>query len=358
MSRALLSGYAPLLAALFAPRVKSGSHDEILSLYIAHHNPARHMKTLLLACMVGFTVLLSSGYERVPDSSDSPTEAAAPKEFEDPILLAETETYTEAPVLDEQGNIYISEPYRGPITRVTPDGEVSVWAETEGANGHRILEDGSHLVCDRVRRAVLKLDENGQEMAVAASTCGEAALRHPNDIVLDARGGFYFTDPRRGQDDPIGRVCYVDAQGQSHIVAQWEGFPNGITLSPDGDVLYVAEFSRNEILRFPITAPGEVGPESLFAQLPQGEGVSLFGPDGIMFGPEGYLYVAHFGMGTIHVLNAQGELVRSLPAGEKNAWSSNLAFGGPNLRTLYITGNPGPNPQENGVLYKLDLQVR
>jgi gluconolactonase len=74
-----------------------------------------------------------------------------------------------------------------------------------------------------------------------------------------------------------------------------------------------------------------------------------------MFGPEGNLYVAHFGVGKIQVLNSQGELVRSVPAGEKNAWSSNVAFGGPNLRTLYITGNPGPNPREKGVLYKLDL---
>jgi gluconolactonase len=172
-------------------------------------------------------------------------------------------------------------------------------------------------------------------------------LRSPNDIVLDARGGFYFTDPG-GQDDPIGRVCYVDARGQPRIAAQWEGFPNGITLSPDGNVLYVAAFSRNEIIRFPVTAPGEVGPESLFAPLPQPEGVSLFGPDGIMFSPEGNLYVAHFGVGTIHVLNARGELVRSLPAGEKNAWSSNVAFGGPDRRTLYITGNPGPNPREKG----------
>jgi len=300
-------------------------------------------------------VVLSSEYERVSDSLEFPAEAATINVPEEPVLLAETETYTEAPVLDEHGNVYISEPYRGPITRVTSDGEVSIWAETEGANGHRIREDGSHLVCDRARSAVLELDENGQEIAVAASTCGDAALRHPNDIVLDARGGFYFTDPRRGEDDPIGRVCYVDAQGQSHIVAQWEGYPNGITLSPDGDVLYVAEFSRNEIIRFPVVAPGEVGPESQFAQLPRPEDVSLFGPDGIMFGPEGHLYVAHFGMGAIHVLNAQSELVRSLPAGEKNSWSSNIAFGGANRRTLYITGNPGPNPQEKGVLYKLNL---
>ncbi len=264
----------------------------------------------------------------------------------EPVEVGSTPSYNEAPVFDKEGNLYVSEPYRGPVTRITPTGESSVWAALEGANGHRILEDGNHLVCDRIRKVILKLDPNGEVIGEAASDCGGKPLRGPNDLVLDVYSGFYFTDPRN-QEDSIGRVGYVDSSGKSHLVIEWVGYPNGIALRADGKVLYVANSFKNEIWSYPVLSSGKVGAQEVFAKLPEG-GL----PDGITFDGEGNLYVAHYGMGEVQVLNPKGELIRSLPAGQKRV--SNVAFGGPEGNQLYMTGCPN-ELQETGFVYKLDL---
>ncbi|MDZ4698179.1 MAG: SMP-30/gluconolactonase/LRE family protein [Rhodothermales bacterium] len=313
------------------------------------------MKTRIVALFVGVLLLINSGCQPGAEPSATISQAVADSETVKPVLLAEVGTFSESPVFDKEGNIYVSEPYGGPITRVTPTGEVSTWAETKGANGHRILEDGTHLVCDRVRSAVLRLDPDGNEIGLAASSCGDHPLRAPNDLALDQHGGFYFTDPSGSQEDPVGRICYVDAEGDSHWLAEWEGFPNGIAVSPDERTLYVAEFNRNEILTFPIESPGKIGAESLLTKLPEKEGVPLFGPDGMAFGPDGNLFVAHFGMGEIHVLSKEGKVIRTIDLGDDSAWSSNLNFGAAGSQSLYVTGNSGPDPSMPGFLYRLKL---
>lgn len=226
-----------------------------------------------------------------------------------------------------------------------------MWAALEGANGHRILEDGNHLVCDRIQKVILKLDPNGEVIGEAASDCGGKPLRGPNDLVLDAYGGFYFTDPRH-QEDSIGQVGYVDSSGKSHLVVEWVGYPNGIALRADGKVMYVAVFDKNEIWAFPINSPGNVGPKELFVDLPDGEAEEIVGPDGITFDGTGNLYDAHFGMSHVQVIDPKGELIRSLPAGQKRV--SNVVFGGPEGDQLYMTGCPN-KIMETGYVYKLDL---
>lgn len=272
----------------------------------------------------------------------------------EPIEIARTPTYNENPVIDDKGNLYVSEPYRGPITKITAEGETSIWSETEGAIGHKIRSDGTHIVLDRVRKEVLSLDSNGEELAVITNKCGDLPLRAPNDLTLDSHGGFYFTDPRvRKENEPIGRVCYVDAMNQSHIVAEWEGMYNGIVLSTDGKILYVAASTVNEIWSYKVQAPGEIGPKELFAKLPEGEDEGFCGPDGITIDDEGNLYVAHFGKGEIQVLNPNGELIHSLPGGQRNV--SNVVIGGAERNQLFITGCPG-EILETGIVYMLDFQ--
>ena len=313
------------------------------------------MKTSLLGLIISAILLLNSGCQPGSDSSDAMPEAVASSEPGQPILLATVETYTEAPVIDKDGNAYISEPYRGPITKITPSGEVSIWSETEGANGHLIREDGSHLVCDRVRKEVLILNEMGEETGVAASTCGEHALRGPNDLALDSNGGLYFTDPSAGQDEPIGRVCYVDPNGESMLVAEWEGYPNGIGLSVDENELYVAASSKNALLSFAIESPGEVGPEKVLTDLPGKEDGSGTAPDGFKVASNGDIYLAHWRSGAVHVINSEGELINTISVSNKDAWTSNVTLAGPDEKTLYVTGNPGPKADTTGFLYKIEL---
>ncbi|HEY1065854.1 MAG TPA: SMP-30/gluconolactonase/LRE family protein, partial [Pirellulales bacterium] len=147
--------------------------------------------------------------------------------------------YCEGVVFDHAGNGYAS--YAKYIEKFSVDGRHDVWAETGAPNGHKILADGTHLVCDASQHGVLKLDANGKQIGFAAKECDGKPLRGPNDLSLDtANGGFYFTDPG-GSDlkNPIGTVHYVDAQGVTHLVADGLAFPNGIALRPDGKTLLV-----------------------------------------------------------------------------------------------------------------------
>ena len=313
------------------------------------------MKTSFFVLIASSILLINLGCEPSSESSDDMTEAMASSEPGEPILLTDAPSYTEGPVIDKDGNIYISEPYRGPITKITPAGEVSTWSETEGGNGHIIRENGSHLVCDHVRKEVIMLDENGQETGVAASSCGEHALRGPNDLVLDSEGGFYFTDPMGGEDEPMGRVCYVDASGESHMVAEREEYLNGIGLSPDGSVLYVAGSLTNVLFSYSVESPGQVGPEEVFVNLPEREDGTDVGPDGITVDDNGNIYVAHFRNNSVQVVNAQGELINTIAVVSKDAWISNVVLGGPNKSSMYVTGNPGPKVDTTGFLYKIEL---
>ncbi|HEY0100794.1 MAG TPA: SMP-30/gluconolactonase/LRE family protein, partial [Pyrinomonadaceae bacterium] len=151
------------------------------------------------------------------------------------VKVVEVPGYTEGVVIDRDGAIYISDVYNGTIYRIGADGTARSWAQTGAPNGHKILPDGTHLVCDGKERAVLRLDSAGKIMGKASSESEGKPLRAPNDLTLDPRGGFYFTDPGGSNvENPIGTVHYVDTRGQTHLVAGGLAFPYGIALRPDG----------------------------------------------------------------------------------------------------------------------------
>ena len=106
-----------------------------------------------------------------------------------PVKVAEVAGYTEGVVVGRGGEVYVSDVYHGRIYRVGADGEARVWAETGAPNGHKILADGTHLVCDGKERAVLRLDAGGRVVGKAASEYDGKPLRAPNDLTLDPRGG-------------------------------------------------------------------------------------------------------------------------------------------------------------------------
>ncbi|HEX8201113.1 MAG TPA: SMP-30/gluconolactonase/LRE family protein [Isosphaeraceae bacterium] len=273
-----------------------------------------------------------------------------PAETVMPVEVLRTGDYSEGVVVDHEGNLYFS--HGRIITKLTPDGNASTWAETGAPNGHKVLADGTHLVCDASHHAVLHLDVDGKQMAPAAAASDGQPLRGPNDLTLDPSGGFYFTDPGgSGLPNPIGTVHYVDPRGLTHTVATGLAFPNGIVLRPGGRELLVGESQQNRILAYPVLAPGKLGESKVLAQLPaKGDGQTDNQPDGMALDDEGNLYVAHYGMRQVQVVSPRGEVIRRYPGG--NLTTSNVAFAGPGLDQLYVTGG------EPGTLYRLDLGVR
>lgn len=273
------------------------------------------------------------------------------------VKLFEVEHYCEGVVFDHQGQGYISE--GDTIHQFTVAGQHKVWAKTGAPNGHKILANGEHLVCDASQHAVLRLSAEGKMLEPAAKECDGKPLRGPNDLCLDAaHNGFYFTDPGgSGINHLIGTVHYVDAQGKVHLLDDGLAFPNGIVLTPDGKRLYVAESQKNRVLVYDVKGPGRVGMRRVFTELPMKNpmtGQVDNQPDGMTLDAAGNLYIAHYGMREVQVLNPQGKIVARYPGG--NLTTSNVAFGGPKHDQLFVTGGLDVEKGRGGV-FRLDLGV-
>jgi gluconolactonase len=266
-----------------------------------------------------------------------------------PVEVIRTGDYTEGVVVDHEGSLYFS--HAKVVTKVTGDGSASTWAQTGSPNGHKILADGTHLICDASRHALLHLDAAGKELKPAATESDGQPLRGPNDLTLDpASGGVYFTDPATSNEThPDGTIHYLDRHGVCHTVARDLAFPNGIALRPGGKELLVAESKHNRILAFPVLEPGKLGKFRVLIDLPRkGTGQIDNQPDGIALDAEGNLFVAHFGMRQVQVVSPLGKLIRRYPGG--NLTTSNVAFAGPEMNQLYMTGG------DPGGLFRLDLE--
>ena len=298
------------------------------------------MKSMVLTLLLTVSALAQSGL---------PAQTAVT-----PVKIAEVPGYCEGIVFDRAGQAYVSDTQHGTIYKISPDGKTAVWASTPAPNGHKILADGTHLVADK--GAVLHLDANGKKLRDASSESGGKPLRSPNDISIDPKGGFYFTDPGgSGVEKPIGTVHYVDPQGKTHTIADGLAFPNGIVLRPDGKTLLVGESGHNRVLIYDVTAPGKIGNRRVFATLPTKQGDQIENaPDGMALDEAGNLFVAHYGMHTVQVLSPEGKLLRSYPGG--NLTTSNVAFAGPNMDQLYITGALADEKTSKGALWRLDLK--
>jgi gluconolactonase len=280
---------------------------------------------------------------RVTDAVDLPPESDAK-----PVEVVRTNDYTEGVVVDHDGNLYFS--HEKIVTKVTPDGKASTWAQTGSPNGHKVLADGTHLICDASRHALLHLAADGSELKPAATESDGQPLRGPNDLTLDvASGGVYFTDPASSDEkNPDGTIHYLDKEGACHTVARRLAFPNGIALRPEGKELLVAESKRNRILKFPVVEPGKLGEAAVLIDLPQkSQGQVDNQPDGIALDALGNLFVAHYGMRQVQVVSPEGKLIRRYPGG--NLTTSNVAFAGPAMDRLYLTGG------DPGALFRLDL---
>jgi gluconolactonase len=307
----------------------------------------KRVTTLLIKSLLFTFVLIPATFNNVGLPAESEVRA---------VKVLETPGYTEGVVVDRNGVIYISDVYNGTIYSVTADGQAKVWAKTGAPNGHKILPDGTHLVCDGSQHAVLHLDAEGKMIGKAASEYEGRPLRSPNDLTIDPSGGFYFTDPGGSSlANPIGTVHYVDTKGKTHLVADGLAFPNGIALRPDGRTLLVGESKHNRILSYDIISPGKVAKMRVFATLPvKGTGQIANEPDGICLDEAGNLYVAHYGMRQVQVLSPAGKLLRRYDAG--NLTTSNVAFSGPGMDQLYVTGALGDETKTKGGLFRLDLK--
>ena len=171
----------------------------------------------------------------------------------------------------------------------------------------------------------------------------DVQLRGPNDIVFDAHGGFYFTDlgKLRHRDMDRGAVFYGKADGSLlREVAFPMVTPNGIGLSPDGNTLYVAETEAARLWAFPILEPGVLDKHPWPS--PHGGRMLVASPggqyqrfDSLAVEANGNICVATLAHGGITVVAPDGSSAEHVPM--PDAHTTNICFGGPDLRTAYVT---------------------
>ena len=272
--------------------------------------------------------------------------------------------FPEGPIAMRDGSFLVVEIERGTLTRVQASGSKEVVAHLGGGpNGAAIGPDGHCYICNnggfkwhedenglrpsgqpadyaggRIERVNLK---TGQ-VEVLYQHGPSGRLRGPNDIVFDGHGGFWFTDlgKTRERDLDRGSVYYAKCDGSSIEEAIFPMlFPNGCALSPDGTRLYVAETDAGRIWAFDLDGPGKVAKKPWPS--PNGGQLLIGLPgfqrlDSMAVEAAGNVCVATImEKAGITVVSPDGEVVQRV--GMPDRATTNICFGGRDLRTAYIT---------------------
>lgn len=242
--------------------------------------------------------------------------------------------FLEGATFDANGTLWVVDLLSGNVLSIDGQGRCTVEANTGGApNGAKFHRDGRLFVADK-NLGVVAYDPAADEVTVVMDTYRAERLRGTNDLVFDADGGMYFTEPYGSSAiDPTGRLFYVPpGEGAAPVVvADTLAFPNGVALSPDGANVYVGEYAKRRVLSLPaVGSPNVFDIAYVVANV-----VGGVGPDGMAFDADGNLYAAVFQGGGIDVIDADGRPFGTimLPDGA-GTFVTNLAF---HDGWLYIT---------------------
>lgn len=283
-------------------------------------------------------------------------------------VIAEDLWFPEGPVWVGDGSVLVVEIRRQTLTRVWLDGRKKIVAHLGGGpNGAALGPDGccyiansggfafvqrpdGHWVSagtpdDYVTGSIQRVDIETGQSEVLYDKIGDGRIRGPNDIAFDAHGGFWFTDPgkTRQRDWDRGSVCYARADGSMirEVIFPIHK-PNGIGLSPDGKMLYVAETDSARLWSWELRGPGELArPATPSPSSPHGSNLIYAWPayarfDSLAVEANGNICVGTLDRGGITVCSPEGGLVEFVPI-PGDAHITNLCFGGPEHTKAYIT---------------------
>ena len=245
--------------------------------------------------------------------------------------LTATNSFTtgiEGPACDRAGNIFaVNFAQHQTIGRTTPAGQSEVFVTLPNdsvGNGIRFDRAGRMYVADYVGHNVLRIDTGTRAVEVLAH---EPMMNQPNDLAIAPNGTLYASDPNWGAK--TGQLWRIDPDGTTTRLAADMGTTNGVEVSPDGKRLYVNESVQRNVWVFDIQPDGGVANKRLLRQFPD------HGFDGMRCDADGNLYITRYGKGTVAVLSPEGEVLREINV--LGARPSNLCFGGPDGRTVYVT---------------------
>jgi len=253
--------------------------------------------------------------------------------------------FTEGPTSDKAGNVYFTDQPNNRILKWSVDGALSTLRDPAGrANGMIVDAEGHLLACADERNELWRIAPDGRHTVLARTHAG-APFNGPNDVWIQPDGTIYVTDPFYKRpwwthDSPpqgTQQVYRLSPDGATVTrVTDDLVKPNGIIGTPDGRTLYVADIGAGKTYAYDIQPDGLLAKRRLFCES---------GSDGMTLDEEGHVYLT--GKGVL-VFDRNGRHVETIAVPEP--WTANVAFGGRDRRTLFITASTG--------LYAIDLRVR
>jgi gluconolactonase len=270
--------------------------------------------------------------------------------------------FLEGPAVDASGNVYFSDIAGNRILKMDPNGAVTTFRADSGrTNGNTLDAQGRLISCEGAehgpggRRRVICTDLATGQVEVLTERYEGNRYNSPNDVVVDPLGRIWFTDPLYAPDRSIMEHSHEavyrinqDGKVQRMITQPAIGRPNGLAITPDGKTLYVVDSNyirpdaQRKIWAFEIGQDGTVGAQRQVFDFGKGRG-----GDGMRLDSRGNLWVtagisvprtanesAEVPTG-VYVISPRGELLGRIPISEDVI--TNLAFGGPDKKTLYVT---------------------
>ena len=277
------------------------------------HSNNKLLKTLCFSVLFTGTVLISYAQELFVSTELTPSKSFT--------------SGAEGPAVGRTGIVYaVNYAKQGTIGQITGDGKSSLFLELPSGsigNGIRFDSKGNMLIADYTKHNILKVNMLTKAVSVFAHN---PKLSQPHDIAIDTKDRLFASDPNWKEN--TGRIWRIDTDGKFTLLDSM-GTTNGIEVSPDNKYLYVNESVQRKVWKYDLNEKGEISNKRLIHEFPD------FGMDGMRCDVDGNLYITRHGKGTVAKLSPSGKLIREISTIGK--LPSNIAFGGKDGRTAYIT---------------------
>lgn len=256
--------------------------------------------------------------------------------------------FTEGPVWDPAGFLYVSDETINKIFRLHLDGKKEELIALGDPDGNTFDRQHRLIDCASVLRAIIEVTPDGKYKILADHYDGKK-LNSPNDVIVGPDGALYFTDPTldlvagEKQEIPFQGVYRLDAKGDVRLLTRDLTQPNGLAFSPDGRHFYVDDSEKRNIRAYDVAADGTLTNGRVFGEEPGGKGDGV--PDGMRVDKNGNLFVT--GPKGIWVWDAKGNDLGTIVMPEQPA---NLNWGDQDYRTLYITATTS--------VYRLEMKTQ
>ena len=258
----------------------------------------------------------------------------------------------EGPAWGPDGLLYFVSAGEGSIYKIGEDSQPVKVADTGGRpNGLAFSSDGTLYIADAGRRAILRLAGNG-EIEVFADSHESKSFGGPNDLAFLPNGDLLFTDPARTPlpDPAISPIYRAKPDGSVGIFAGELAFPNGIDLTADGTGVFVAEMRAHRLVMFKFDTNGNAIEQKLVRRFREPGS-----PDGMAVDVEGRVFQSLPGLQSLALVGPEGELAELYYSPK---WRpSNVTFGGPDMRTVYVTSQSGQAGETDGTIYSFRHSV-